>query len=71
MIAHIPGQEPLNFKLLSEDPANYLDAPTEAIRRVLEVAEKRHIPTGDELDGSRIRKCDFYEPIASDPESEC
>lgn len=56
VIAHIPGKEPLIFKLLSEDPANYLDAPTEAIRRVLEVVEGKQISTGEKLDGSRIRE---------------
>ncbi|ROW16351.1 hypothetical protein VPNG_02741 [Cytospora leucostoma] len=34
VIAYIPDREPLTFKLLSEDPANYRDAPTEAIRRL-------------------------------------
>lgn len=56
VIAHIPGREPLIFKLLSEDPANYRDAPTEAIRRVLEIAEGRQITPGQQLDGSRIGK---------------
>lgn len=56
VIAHIPGQDPLTFKLLSEDPANYRDAPTEAIRRVLEIAEGKPIPQGQRLDGSKIRE---------------
>lgn len=54
VVAQVEGREPIIFKLLSEDPANYRDAPTEAIRRVLEVVEDRPIPTGDKLDGSRI-----------------
>lgn len=54
VIAEIDGREPLIFKLLSEDPANYPDAPTEAIRRVLEFVEGKPIPIGQKLDGSRI-----------------
>lgn len=54
VIAKIPGQDHIIFKLLSEDPDNYPDAPTEAIRRVLEVAGGRPIPLGEKLDGSRI-----------------
>lgn len=56
VVAQVEGREPIIFKLLSEDPANYRDAPTEAIRRVLEVVEDRKIPIGDKLDGSRIGK---------------
>ncbi len=42
------------MKLLSEDPANYKDAPREGIRRVLEeVTGKRH-PREHPLDTSRI-----------------
>ncbi|KUI56006.1 hypothetical protein VP1G_03355 [Cytospora mali] len=52
VIAYIPGQETLTFKLLSEDPANYRDAPTEAIRRVLVAAEGGDIPPGQRLDAS-------------------
>ncbi|KAJ4403871.1 hypothetical protein N0V82_010582 [Gnomoniopsis sp. IMI 355080] len=54
VIAHLPGKEPVTFKLLSEDPANYRDAPTEAIRRVLEVAEGKQITPGQRLDASKI-----------------
>lgn len=55
VIAHVDGRDqPLIFKLLSEDPANYPDAPTEAIRRVLEAVEGKPIPVGEKLDGSRI-----------------
>lgn len=54
VIAHIPNREPLTFKLLSEDPANYRDAPTEAIRRVLEISQGRPISAEEKLDGSQI-----------------
>lgn len=59
VIAHIPGREPVTFKLLSEDPANYRDAPTEAIRRVLEIAEGGQISPGKRLNGSGIREYDL------------
>ena len=48
------GRNPFIFKLLSEDPDNYADAPTEAIRRVLERFEGKKIPIGEKLDASRI-----------------
>ncbi|KAJ4386603.1 hypothetical protein N0V93_009501 [Gnomoniopsis smithogilvyi] len=65
VIAHIPGKEPVIFKLLSEDPANYRDAPTEAIRRVLEVAEGRKIPPGQQLNASNIQSCRIGTTIAT------
>lgn len=52
--AQIEGQEALTFKLLSEDPANYPDAPTESIRRILERVTSTKIPVGAKLDASRI-----------------
>lgn len=57
VIAHIAGRPPLIFKLLSVDPSNYADAPTEAIRRVLEAAENKPIPKTEMLDGSQIVSC--------------
>lgn len=42
------------LKLLSVDPANYVDAPTEGIRRVLEKVEGRDIPLGEPLDISGV-----------------
>lgn len=42
------------LKLLSEDPANYPDAPREGIRRVLESATGVPHPRGAPLDTSRI-----------------
>lgn len=54
VIASSDGRNSLIFKLLSVDPQNYRDAPTEAIRRVLETFEGCTIPRGELLDGSRI-----------------
>jgi 5-oxoprolinase (ATP-hydrolysing) len=42
------------LKLLSEDPANYADAPTEGIRRVLEKFTGKPHPRECRLDTSRI-----------------
>ncbi|KAL2023140.1 hypothetical protein VTK56DRAFT_3746 [Thermocarpiscus australiensis] len=42
------------IKLLSEDPANYSDAPLEGIRRIMSHFLGRDIPRGEPLDTSRI-----------------
>lgn len=45
--AECPGGKVRVMKLLSEDPLNYRDAPTEAIRRILEeVIRRRHCYCG-------------------------
>ncbi|EPQ53045.1 hypothetical protein GLOTRDRAFT_79063 [Gloeophyllum trabeum ATCC 11539] len=41
-------------KLLSQDPNNYSDAPTEGIRRVLEIATGEKIPRGSILQTDKI-----------------
>ncbi|KAI0036356.1 5-oxoprolinase [Vararia minispora EC-137] len=41
-------------KLLSQDPNNYKDAPTEGIRRVLEIVTGESIPRNTTLDTSKI-----------------
>lgn len=51
--------------MLSEDPQNYRDAPTEAIRRALEVIESRSIPKSEPLDGSRIASCRIGTTVAT------
>eukprot|EP00177_Eucheuma_denticulatum_P007592 GFKZ01013813.1.p1 GENE.GFKZ01013813.1~~GFKZ01013813.1.p1 ORF type:complete len:1296 (+),score=166.32 GFKZ01013813.1:184-4071(+) len=43
------------LKLLSVDPQNYEDAPTEGIRRVLELATSNPHPRGQPLDTSHIQ----------------
>lgn len=53
--ASVPGrEEDLILKLLSVDPQNYPDAPTEGIRRVLEIASGLEIPRGEPLDLSLV-----------------
>ncbi|KAL4753744.1 hypothetical protein BDW72DRAFT_201227 [Aspergillus terricola var. indicus] len=44
--ASLPGQPDVVLKLLSVDPANYADAPTEGIRRVLSLYHGQNIPRG-------------------------
>ncbi|KAL0569343.1 hypothetical protein V5O48_012625 [Marasmius crinis-equi] len=44
----------LIVKLLSQDPANYKDAPTEGIRRILEQITGETIPRGKVLETSKI-----------------
>lgn len=62
VIAYVQGREPIIFKLLSSDPANYRDAPTEAIRRVLEMTSGSSIPVGSKLDASCI--CEYsHQPV--------
>ncbi|CZR65608.1 probable oxoprolinase [Phialocephala subalpina] len=64
-LVQIRGKEDIIFKLLSEDPQNYPDAPTEAIRRALEAAEGVSIPVGEKLDGSRIESCRIGTTVAT------
>ena len=45
---------PSDPSLVSQDPANYKDAPTEGIRRVLEVVTGESIPRGEKLDINKI-----------------
>ncbi|KAF4945616.1 hypothetical protein FGADI_11797 [Fusarium gaditjirri] len=59
------GHEPFIFKLLSEDPSKYPDAPTDAIRRVLEKYERKTIPVGEKLDASRIGSCRIGTTVAT------
>ena len=51
-----PGDAPTDIviKLLSHDPANYKDAPTEGVRRILEQAYNVSLPRGDKIDTSQI-----------------
>jgi 5-oxoprolinase (ATP-hydrolysing) len=48
--ASIPGRNDIILKLLSVDPSNYNDAPTEGIRRCLELATGKPHPRGQLLD---------------------
>lgn len=43
VFAQCPGGHVRVLKLLSEDPANYADAPTEGIRRILEQVQPQSL----------------------------
>ena len=44
----------LDHLLVSQDPSNYRDAPTEGIRRVLEIVLNEKIPRGETLKTDKI-----------------
>ena len=52
-----PNTREFVVKLLSEDPANYKDAPTEGIRRIVEMATGKTIPRNEPVPTDRIGKC--------------
>ncbi|KAI7876996.1 hypothetical protein K492DRAFT_210021 [Lichtheimia hyalospora FSU 10163] len=49
-----PNTREFVVKLLSEDPANYKDAPTEGIRRIVEMATGKTIPRNEPVPTDRI-----------------
>ena len=55
VVFHEDGRERV-FKLLSHDPDNYKDAPTEALRRILEDVEGRRIRRNIPLNLNSIGK---------------
>jgi 5-oxoprolinase (ATP-hydrolysing) len=61
----IPGQPDLVFKLLSVDPSNYKDAPTEGIRRVLEHAHCISIPKDQLLELDTIESIKMGTTVAT------
>ncbi|XP_063777232.1 5-oxoprolinase isoform X1 [Pseudophryne corroboree] len=54
VFARCPGGKVRVMKLLSEDPANYKDAPTEGIRRILEEETGCTVPRDHPLDTKQI-----------------
>jgi 5-oxoprolinase (ATP-hydrolysing) len=52
--ASAPGRADIVLKLLSEDPENYRDAPTEGVRRALEIFAGLEVPKDKSIDGSSI-----------------
>lgn len=53
------------IKLLSEDPANYHDAPLEGIRRLLSRFTGKEIPRGEVLDTSKIESIRMGTTVAT------
>lgn len=64
-IAKIPGQEDYVFKLLSVDPLNYKDAPTEGIRLILEKAHGIKINRSELLDLKTIESIRMGTTVAT------
>lgn len=65
VIAKIPGQEDYVFKLLSVDPQNYKDAPTEGIRRVLEHVNRVSISKSAKLKLDQIQSIRMGTTVAT------
>ncbi|KAI5289977.1 hypothetical protein KEM54_002763 [Ascosphaera aggregata] len=63
--AIVPGREDIVLKLLSVDPANYNDAPTEGIRRVLEMATGESFLRGQPLDLTPIESIRMGTTVAT------
>ena len=63
--ASIAGRPEVILKLLSVDPANYQDAPTEGIRRVLELATGESHPRGKPLDLKHVDRLRMGTTVAT------
>ena len=63
--ASIPGRKDITLKLLSVDPANYQDAPTEGIRRILELATGENFPRGKPLSLTHIDRLRMGTTVAT------
>lgn len=61
----VPGRPDILVKLLSSDPTNYADAPTEGIRRILETATGESIPRGQRIDTGRIESIKMGTTVAT------
>ncbi|MCJ1285686.1 hypothetical protein MMC26_005027 [Xylographa opegraphella] len=58
-------EDDIIIKLLSEDPANYEDAPLEGIRRLLSKFTGKEIPRGEPLDTSKIESIRMGTTVAT------
>ncbi|KAJ5806852.1 hypothetical protein N7474_010444 [Penicillium riverlandense] len=63
--ASLPGKPDVVLKLLSVDPANYADAPTEGIRRVLSLYRGQEIPRGVPLPKDRLESIRMGTTVAT------
>lgn len=63
--AVVPGGQDIVFKLLSEDPENYKDAPTEGIRRILEEVHGKPIPKSQLLSLESIESIKMGTTVAT------
>ena len=53
------------YNLVSQDPSNYRDAPTEGIRRVLEIITAKSIPRREVLNTDKIGKSTRILPLCT------
>ncbi|KPI41235.1 uncharacterized protein AB675_7966 [Cyphellophora attinorum] len=58
-------EDDIIIKLLSEDPANYNDAPLEGIRRLMSKFTDREIPRGEPLDTAKIESIRMGTTVAT------
>ncbi|KAH8800283.1 putative 5-oxoprolinase [Xylogone sp. PMI_703] len=64
--ASIPGREDdLIFKLLSQNPREYEDAPIEGIRQILEISSGEKIPRGTPLDITSVESIRMGTTVAT------
>lgn len=64
--ANIPGRkDDVVFKLLSVCPDQYPDAPTEGVRRILEIASGTKIPKGVPLDLASVESIRMGTTVAT------
>lgn len=63
-VGELNGKETI-IKLLSEDPANYKDAPLEGIRRIMSHFSGKDIPRGQALDTSEIESIRMGTTVAT------
>ena len=63
--AAIPGRPDIILKLLSVDPGNYQDAPTEGIRRVLELATGEYYPREKPLNWKYVQRLRMGTTVAT------
>ncbi|KAI0129706.1 Hydantoinase B/oxoprolinase-domain-containing protein [Xylariales sp. AK1849] len=61
----VPGKPDILIKLLSHDPTNYADAPTEGIRRILEIATGAPIPRCRKIDTRGIESIKMGTTVAT------
>ena len=61
----VPNQPDILIKLLSNDPNNYADAPTEGIRRILSQATGQSIARGQQIDTSYIESIKMGTTVAT------
>lgn len=61
----IPNKPDILVKLLSNDPTNYPDAPTEGIRRILEITTGESIPRGQKIETSCIESIKMGTTVAT------